>query len=213
MDDLISLRALSYALHIDSKTVRSWVQRDLLQPDVGGGYMAGDGTSGLFFRRGRIDAIRGQFGLAHDPATAEDWTQRFLRFARQGRLNMSYKPVMLLSLLDNVSGEGEVPESVLVDAFWSFYRRREARGLPPEIASSLLSRPEAATMAQVRALLVGMPLERFIIQGYLQHFPEPGRVRVRPEVWEGLRYRDVLALRLALEEQIQGYFAGISAGA
>ncbi len=66
-------------------------------------------------------------------------------------------------------------------------------------------------MAQVRALLVGMPLERFIIQGYLQHFPELGLVRVRPEVWEGLRYRDVLALRLALEEQIQGYFAGISA--
>lgn len=68
-------------------------------------------------------------------------------------------------------------------------------------------------MAQVRALLVGMPLERFIIQGYLQHFPEPGLVRVRPEVWEGLRYRDVLALRLALEEQIQGYFGSISAGA
>ena len=38
-------------------------------------------------------------------------------------------------------------------------------------------------------------------------------MRVRPEVWEGLRYRDVLALRLALEEQIQGYFAGIASGA
>jgi len=212
VDDLISLRALSYALHIDTKTVRSWVQRDLLQPDMGGGYLAGDGTSGLFFRRARIDEIRGQFGLAHDPATAEDWTERFLRFAMQGRLNMSYKPVMLLALLDNVSGAGELPEPVLVDAFWSFYRRRAALGLPSEIASSLLSRPEAATVAQVRALLVGMPLERFIIQGYLQHFPDAGLVRVRPEVWEGLRYREVLTLRLALEEQIQSYFASVSAG-
>jgi hypothetical protein len=213
VDDLISLRALSYALHIDTKTVRSWVQRDLLQPDVGGGYMVGDGTSGLFFRRARIDEIRRQFGLAHDPVTAEDWADRFLRFARQGRLNMSYKPVMLLALLDNVSGEGELSEGVLVDAFWSFYRRRQALGLPSEIASSLLSRPETATMPQVRALLVSMPLERFIIQGALQHFPEAGLVRVRPEVWEGLRYRDVLALRVALEEQIQGYFAGVVAGA
>ena len=38
--------------------------------------------------------------------------------------------------------------SVLVDAFWSFYRRREALGLPPEVASSLLSRPEATTMCR-----------------------------------------------------------------
>ena len=47
VDDLISLRALSYALHIDSKTVRGWVQRNLLQPDVASssvtsGYMVGD---------------------------------------------------------------------------------------------------------------------------------------------------------------------------
>jgi hypothetical protein len=213
VDDLISLRALSYALHIDTKTVRSWVQRGLLQPDVGGGYTVDAGMSGLFFRRSRIDEIRRQFGLAHDPATAEDWTERFLRFARQGRLNKSYKPVMLLALLDNVSREGEISEGVLVEAFWSFYRRREALGLPPEVAASLLSRPEAASMGQVRALMVGKPLERFVIQGYLQHFPELGRVRVRPEVWEGLRYRDVLGLRLALEEQIEGYFGGIGAGA
>ena len=213
VDDLISLRALSYALHIDSKTVRGWVQRNLLRPDVGNGYMAGDGKTGLFFRRSRIDEIRRQFGLAHDPATTEDWTASFLRFAMQGRLNMSYKPVMLLALLDNVNGEGDLAEGALVEAFWSFYRSRRAAGLPAEVASSILSRPETATMAQVRALLVGMPLERFVIQGYLQHFPDIGLIRVRPEVWEGLRYRDVLALRRSLEDQVKGYFAGIASGA
>ena len=213
VDDLISLRALSYALHIDSKTVRGWVQRNLLQPDIGNGYMVGDGKTGLFFRRSRIDQIRRQFGLAHDPATTEDWTESFLRFAMQGRLNMSYKPVMLLALLDNVNGEGDLAEATLIAAFWSFYRSRRAAGLPAEVASSILSRPETATMAQVRALLVGMPLERFVIQGYLQHFPDIGLIRVRPEVWEGLRYRDVLALRRSLEEQVHGYFAALVSGA
>jgi hypothetical protein len=77
----------------------------------------------------------------------------------------------------------------------------------------ILSRPEAATMPQVRALMVSMPLERFVIQGYLQHLPDIGLIRVRPEAWEGLRYRDVLALRQSLEEQVQGYFAGIAAPA
>lgn len=209
VDDLISLRALSYALHIDSKTVRNWVQRDLLQPDVGSGYIIGEGSSGIFFRRSRIDEIRRQFGLAHDPATVEDWTERFLRFAMQGRLNMSYKPVMLLGLLDHVNSAGEIQEAILVESFWSFYRARCAAGLPAEVTSSILSRPETATAAQVRSLLIGMPLERFVIQGYLHHFPDLRLIRVRPEVWAGLHYRDVLALRQALREQIEGYYQGI----
>jgi hypothetical protein len=206
VDDLISLRALSYALHIDSKTVRGWVQRGLLQPDMGGGYLVGENQSGLFFHRSRIDEIRRQFGLAHDPATTADWSEGFLRFAMEGRLNKSYKPVMLLALLDNVNGAGEILEAVLVEAFWDFYRLRCAAGLTAEVASSILSQPETATTGQVRALLVGMPLERFVIKGYLQHFPDLGLVRVRPEVWEGLRYRDVLVLRASLQEQVESYF-------
>jgi hypothetical protein len=49
-----------------------------------------------------------------------------------------------------------------------------------------------------------MPLARFVIQGYMEHSPDAGLLRVRPEVWEGLRYRGVLALRRSLEEQVQG---------
>ena len=38
-------------------------------------------------------------------------------------------------------------------------------------------------MAQVRALLVSIPLERFVIQGYLQHFPAAGEVVIFDRSW------------------------------
>ena len=119
---------------------------------------------------------------------------------------MSYKPVMLLALLDHVDGEGSVAEETLVAAFWVFYRQRAAAGLPAEAAASLLSRPGEATPAQVRRLLVDYPLDRFVIQGFLERLPAEGLVRMRPEVWAGLRYGAVLLLREALAQQIERYF-------
>jgi len=115
--------------------------------------------------------------------------------------------VLLLALLDHVDGEGTVSEETLAAAFWAFYRARTAQGLPAEVRSSILSRPEEVTLAHVRALMAEYPLDRFVIQGLLERLPEQGLVRVRPEVWAGLRYGDVLVLRRALAEQVQRYFA------
>lgn len=215
-DDLISLRALSYSLHVDSKTVRSWVQRGLLLPDAASGDVRGDGTqAGLFFRRSRLEEIRRQLRLQETPAAPEGWVERFLHFATQGRLNMSYKPVLLLALLDCVDSEGSVAEETLAAAFWQFYRDGAAGGLRAEAPASILSQPEAVTLAAVRRLMVDYPLDRFVIQGLLERLPAaadaPAQVRVRPEVWAGLRFQHVLTLRGALAEQVERYFARIGA--
>ncbi len=123
---------------------------------------------------------------------------------------MSYKPVLLLALLDCVDSEGAVAEETLA-AFWQFYRARAARGLPAEARTSILRGPETLTLAAVRRLMVEYPLDRFVIQGLLERLPAaadaPALVRVRPEVWAGLRFQHVLLLRGALAEQVQRYFA------
>lgn len=59
--------------------------------------------------------------------------------------------------------------------------------------------------------MVEHPLDRFIIQGSLERLPPvsdgEGLVRVRAEVWAGLRFGAVLLLRRALEEQVARYYA------
>ena len=54
-------------------------------------------------------------------------------------------------MLDHVDGEGAVAEETLAAALWSFYRQRAAQGLPAQAPSSILSRPEAVTLPQVRS--------------------------------------------------------------
>ncbi len=147
------------------------------------------------------------------PASKEDWANNFLRFAMHGSLNKSYKPVMLLVMLDLVRSDGTVDEDALVESFRAFYCARSAAGQVPEVSSSPMSQPESASLSEVRKLLIRYPLERVIIQGYLEHRPEERLINLRREVWEGLHFQDVLALRRSLHEQIDRYFQGVGASA
>lgn len=208
-NDLISLRALSYALRVDTTTIRRWVERGHLQPDAHAGAEFRDG---LFFRRGRIAEIRQRYGLQPIPSSVEEWTQEFLRFATRGRLNKSYKPVMLLAMLDLAGEDGSVDEDALARSFLGFYESRSEAGLPAEVASSILSRPQSVKLDDVRTLLVRYPLDRFVIKGFVEYLPQERLVRFRPEIWEGLRFRDVLELRRSLREQVDRYFASIAGG-
>lgn len=205
-DDLISLRALSYALRVDTTTIRDWIERGRLQPDAGGDRDNGDG---LYFRRHRINEIREKFKLRALPRSADEWLDGFLSFAIHGTLNKSYKPVMLLAMLDLARSDGTVDEDALAEAFHDFYVKRSSAGLAAEAANSILSQPEKARPADVKRLLVRYPLERFVIKGFMEHRPNEHLIRFRPEVWNGLRFRDVLELRRSLLEQIERYFSSI----
>jgi len=198
-DDFISLRALSYALHVDTTTIRAWVQRGQLQPDA----------DGLYFRRRRVAEIRADFDLPGSPETSDAWVNAFLRFATQGKLNKSYKPVMLQALLDLVQGDGSIQVARLVEAFHDFYLERARSGLPAEASSSILCQPENARRSAVESLLIRYPLERFIIKGLLIYLPEERLIRFRPEIWGSLRYRDIVEIRRLLKKQIEDYFGSL----
>ncbi len=140
-DDLISLRALSYALHVDTTTIRDWIERGRLYPDAG--------------------------------------------------------------------GDGTVDEDALAEAFRDFYVKRSSAGLAAEAADSILSQPEKTRLTDVKKLLIRYPLDRFIIQGYMEYRPADHLIRFRPEIWDNLRFRDVLELRRSLLEQIERYFSSM----
>ena len=206
-DDVISLRALSYAIRVDSSTIRNWVRSGRLRPDMGSDM---EGREGLYFRRNRIGEIRQSFSVRELPRSKSEWLDGFMRFAMHGRLNKSYKPVMLLAILDLIRSDGTVEEDALVDRFLSFYLRRSEAGLPVEVPSSPLSQADGVGRADVRKILIRYPLDRFVIQGYIEHNPESKTIRLRPELWESLSFRDVVALRHALEGQIDHYFASLA---
>lgn len=204
-DDLISLRALSYALRVDLQTIRRrWIEAGKLTPDAR--HSIGS-REVYFFRRDRIDAIRRQFARAPEPASAAEWRQEFLAFARSRNLTRSYKPVMLKALLQLVNRDGEAHIDDLARAFQHFYLERERAGLPVESGVPLLEKPSTVTLNAIRQLLLKHPLERFIIKGFLEYSPADGMVRFAPRLWHELRVFELLDIQASLNEQIRYYYS------
>lgn len=195
-DDLITLRALSHALRVDTTALRRALEAGRLVPDQIGA------VSGYFFRRDRIPAIRTALLGTTPPAHPDAWRQEFLRFAQSRNLTKSYKPVLLLALLQGVDRHGEVAINTLVAGFRAFYLERRAAGLPVEFGP-----PDPCTLsdAALRQLIRKHPLERFVIQGFLEY--DAGIVRFAPQLWHELRVWELLDVQQAAHEQLRYYYA------
>lgn len=202
-EDLISLRALSYILRVDTTTIRAWIERGELMPDRHGGLGRGDG---IFFRRDRVEAIRAITISARRPATGAEWRQEFLDFARSRNLTKSYKPVLLKALIKLVNRHGAVPLGALVTEFHAFYLDRHRRGLSVEFDVPLLVDPTLASSAAVRRLVLRNPLDRFIIQGFLEFEPPGEVIRFAPALWAELRASELLEVLASADEQLHYYY-------
>jgi len=202
-DDLISLRALSHALRVDSSVLRRWIERGQLQPDQ----PRVSAQGGLFFRRDRIEAIRAELLGKARPDNPEAWRQEFLDFARSRNLSKSYKPVMLKALLKLVNRDGEASMDALTEAFRAFYVARRRGALPVEFGPPDLSDPLSVSDAHLRQLIVKNPLERFLIKGFLEYLPDIGVVRFAPQLWSELRFWELLDVERSADEQLEYYYA------
>lgn len=202
-EDLVSLRALSYALRVDTTTIRSWLESGKLQAD--GHYTSGE-RDGFYFRRDRIETIRQQFVLDTAPTSSDEWRQEFLDFARSRNLSKSYKPVLLQAILRLVDRDGSVKMDDLVQAFRAFYVQRQLAELPVEFGGPLAANPAALSDSKIKSLIMKYPLDRFLIKKYLTYDPDTSMVQIAPQIWQELRYYEVLDVLESLTMQIDYYY-------
>ena len=204
-EDLISLRALSYALHVDMQTIRrGWIETGKLQPDVT--QRVGNRDT-YFFRRDRLDAIRQQFALKQSPDSGVEWRQKFLDYARSRTLTRSYKPVLLKALLKLVDRNGEVQMQDLATEFLSFYVERQRQNQTIEFNTPLLDDPSSLSLDAIKRLIEKYPLDRFVTQNFVEYEPTNGVVRFTAQLWSELRLYESLDIRQHADEQIDYYYS------
>jgi hypothetical protein len=202
-EDLISLRALSYALRVDWTTVRRWIDQGKVAPDA---TLEQQGQTSYLFKRTRIEDYRTLFAIEADPASSAEWRQEFLDYAASRLLTKSYKPVVLKALLTLADRSGQVHMADLVCAFRTFYVERQQAGEPPEYGGPMSENPADVPDNEVRRLLLKYPLDRFLIKKYVQYERETDIIQIAPVIWNELRYYDVLDLFARADEQITYYY-------
>lgn len=91
-------------------------------------------------------------------------------FARSRNLTKSYKPVLIKALVKLVNRNGKVKLDDLAREFHDFYLQRYRRGEPAEFSGPLVN-PVDVALPMIKRLIVKYPLNRFLIQKFIEYSP------------------------------------------
>jgi hypothetical protein len=205
-EDLISLNALGYSLRVDPNRVRRWLESGKLEAD---GYQSSGERGNYYFRRDRIEQIRAELEIEAKPTSSEEWRQEFLDFAKSRNLSKSYKPVMVKAVFKLVDREGKVKMDDLVKEFRDFYVQRAMSGLLIEKGVPLLKDPISVSDKDIRKLIIQMPLNRFRIKNYFEYYPDEDVVQIAPQLWQDLRYYEMMDVLKEADEQLLYYYSRV----
>jgi hypothetical protein len=134
--NMISVSELEVELAASEGVVRRAIEREEVRPDHT--VTLGDRVY-YYFSRERVDEIREALGLPK--VEHHNIKDLFLRYADDKMdMSASYKPVMLLAILDSVDSHGRASLAEIVRKFRQFYEDRKAAGLVVEKATARMAK-------------------------------------------------------------------------
>jgi hypothetical protein len=125
-------------------------------------------------------------------------------------MSASYKPVMLIALLDSVDSHGRAPLAEVVAKFRRFYAARNQAGLVVERATARMDKVDRLDDSEVQRVMLDMPFEKFERRKYLRYDRDLAFVRFEPSLWRQLTSDDRANLRAICDESIQKYYERVT---
>jgi superfamily II DNA or RNA helicase len=200
--DMISLPDLERTLGVAEGRIRSAVERDQVRPDHR--IQLGE-RSYTYFHRDRIEEIRVAIGAPKlDDRSVRD---RFLEFLEASDMTMSYKPVLLLALLDEVDKNGRAKISDVAGRFQRFYQDRRAAGLIVERPAARATPVDRLDASAVRRLMLDKPFEKFERRRFVRYDTDLAYIRFAPDLWRQLGPEQIEQVRDLCSKSIETYYS------
>lgn len=177
--DHINDEQLARELFVSTGTVKNWVSKGKITPAV----TVPLGRQKInYFAPGQIDWIISDLKLKrHDATTQYD---DFFEFIDQGDFSMSYKMVMLLSMLKVADHNGECNLGQLLGEYVDFYRLRLEAGLKVDRQNCPYSKEMVLNdpVAMKRSLLQN-PFEKFERKRFMYHCKDLNHISFSNNLW------------------------------
>jgi superfamily II DNA or RNA helicase len=202
---MLSASDMEVELATTEGRVRSAVDRGLIVADHI--LTLGERTY-FYFLRERVEEIRQALSLPRvDDASIREL---FLDFVARMDMSSSYKPVLLLAVLDKVDHNGRALLDDVARTFHSFYLARLQQGVVIERATMRMQRPDRLSYDEVRSLMLGMPFRIFEQRKFLAYDRQDmSYLRFHPALWRQLTPEDQTTIRSQCQRAITDYYERI----
>ena len=205
MKNMHQASELEVELGIGESVVRRWVEAGKLTPDHS--IPIGDRLY-HYFHKDRVDDIRQQFNI--EPITKANIKAKFFEFVQQMDMRFSYKPVLLMGLLELADDVGRINVPELVQFFKCFYIQRLENGQVVERPTSRIARITNLTDTDIESILLAMPFEKFERRKFVRRRKELTQLQFDPMLWRQLTDADQEALRQMTQDALKRYYDRLS---
>ncbi|MEO8495395.1 MAG: DEAD/DEAH box helicase family protein [Planctomycetota bacterium] len=200
-----SASELEFDLGTSSGLIRRAVERGEIEADHT--LQLGDRVH-YFFSEERIADICEKLGI--EPVDAENVKEKFIAYVSKMDMSASYKPVLMLCLIEAIDERGRAKTSELIDKFQAFYADREAHGEKVERATITMSRVSELDKEEIQSIVLRMPFEKFERRRYLEYDKRDlAYVRFCRPLWQKLSDADLSDLKQRCQQCIQQYYERI----
>ena len=200
--NMLSVSELEVELAAAAGIVRRAIERDEVFPDHS--VTLGDRVY-HYFARDRVDEVRQRLGLPK--VEQHNIKELFLQYADDKMdMSASYKPVMLLAILDCADAHGRARLADVAGKFRQFYEARMQAGLLVEKANARMAKLDCLEELEVQRVMLEMPFEKFERRRYLKYDRDLAFLRFEPSLWRQLKADDLRKIRTICKESINRYY-------
>lgn len=153
-----------------------------------------------YFNRERVKEYCQKFGWTE--ITVSNRKQLFLDFCNEMQMSYSYKPVFLIS---NMNEHGEAMLSDVAESFAWYYEDRIKKGLPAEKKNCIFTKGDY-TRKDVERLILSMPFKRFEGMGYMRHSKYLGVIQIDKSIMKTLDDDDISTILTYCTDALERYW-------
>ena len=178
--DYLSDEQLAREFFVSTGTVKSWVQKKKIIPSV----TIPVGRQKLnYYKPNQIEIIRTKLKLKiHDESTQYD---DFYEFINDGNYSMSYKILMMLSMLKIVDNNGECNLDDLTNEYRFFYKSRLDNGLTVDRENCPYSDIEfLQNNSKLKTSILQNPFEKFERKCFMYHSKDLNHIAFSNNLWQ-----------------------------
>ena len=156
-----------------------------------------------YFNENTVKMYAKEFGW--EIIDSKNIKNKFMEFIRKMDMTYSYKPVLMLAILEHIDDKGRIRICDIVDYFIEFYNNRIEQGLVAEKPKSIFSKKEINEVEAKRNILSN-PFKRFADMRFLEYTKDLDSISINKDVFNRLTEEDYREIRVVCFKKLEEYF-------
>jgi superfamily II DNA or RNA helicase len=198
--DMISQIEFVRRVDVQAETISRYIKEGKIAADL---EVPMGSSSFKYFKEETVEKYAKEYGW--DIINAANIKDKFMEFVDKMDMSYSYKPVMLIAMLQNADEKGKVNIEDIIDSYIDFYEDRKKKGLQAEKKKSFVNEDDIDRKKCKRNIFEN-PFKRFEDMRFMEKCQDVEFVRFNSNVWRKLSKEEKGKIEKRCWEKLRGYF-------